>query len=50
MNPNKRVAQPEEVTSSILFLASEEASMINGAILPVDAGYHLTTPDRPLVQ
>ena len=41
MHPNKRIAQPEEIAKSILFLASEDALMIHGAFLPVDGGTSL---------
>jgi NAD(P)-dependent dehydrogenase (short-subunit alcohol dehydrogenase family) len=34
-----RVSQPEEQAAAIVFLASEAASNINGAILPVDDGW-----------
>ncbi|HUY15724.1 MAG TPA: SDR family NAD(P)-dependent oxidoreductase [Terriglobia bacterium] len=34
---------PEEVASAILFLASNEASMITGIVLPVDAGWSAGT-------
>jgi NAD(P)-dependent dehydrogenase (short-subunit alcohol dehydrogenase family) len=33
------VAQPEELAAAIAFLASKDASNINGAILPVDHGW-----------
>jgi meso-butanediol dehydrogenase/(S,S)-butanediol dehydrogenase/diacetyl reductase len=36
--PPGRAAEPDEVASAILFLASDEASFINGVILPVDGG------------
>ena len=36
--PLKRVGQPLEVANAILFLASDEASYITGASLPVDGG------------
>lgn len=34
-----RIAQPEELAAAIAFLASKEASYLNGAILPVDGGW-----------
>lgn len=37
--PLGRIGEPEEVASVILFLASDEASFITGAILPIDGGY-----------
>ena len=36
--PMGRVGQPEELANAILFLASNEASYITGASLPVDGG------------
>ncbi|QYJ16025.1 3-oxoacyl-[acyl-carrier-protein] reductase FabG [Rubrobacter xylanophilus DSM 9941] len=38
-HPMGRLGEPEEVASAILFLASDEASFVTGAILPVDGGY-----------
>ncbi|WP_426363313.1 SDR family NAD(P)-dependent oxidoreductase [Streptomyces sp. E-08] len=38
-HPMGRFGTPEEVAAAIVFLASEEASFITGAILPVDGGY-----------
>lgn len=40
--PMRRAAQPKEIASAALFLASDEASFITGAELAVDGGY--TTP------
>jgi len=37
--PMKRWGLPEEVAPPVLFLCSEAASFINGAILPIDGGY-----------
>ena len=37
--PMGRFVEPEEVAAAILFLASDAAAMITGAILPVDGGW-----------
>ena len=37
--PTRRFAKPAEVASAVLYLASHEAAMINGANLLVDGGY-----------
>ena len=39
MHPMGRLGDPSEVAQAILFLASDDASFITGAILPVDGGY-----------
>jgi len=36
--PLQRMAKPHEIASAALFLASEEASYITGAVIPVDGG------------
>ncbi|MEU1597921.1 SDR family oxidoreductase [Streptomyces sp. NPDC005708] len=37
--PSKRLGTAEEVASVIAFLLSEEASYVNGAVIPVDGGW-----------
>jgi NAD(P)-dependent dehydrogenase (short-subunit alcohol dehydrogenase family) len=39
MHPMGRLGEPAEVAQAIAFLASDRASFITGAILPVDGGY-----------
>ena len=36
--PVRRMGEPRDVANAYLFLASEEASFINGAVLSVDGG------------
>jgi NAD(P)-dependent dehydrogenase (short-subunit alcohol dehydrogenase family) len=38
-HPMGRIGEPVEVAKAILFLASDDASFVSGAILPVDGGY-----------
>lgn len=42
--PLGRTGKPEEVAGVIVFLASEDASYINGAVIPVDGGVTLGRP------
>jgi NAD(P)-dependent dehydrogenase (short-subunit alcohol dehydrogenase family) len=40
--PQGRWGRPEEIAAGIVFLASPEASFVNGAVLPIDGGYLVT--------
>jgi 3-oxoacyl-[acyl-carrier protein] reductase len=39
--PIGRIGMPEDIAQSILFLCSQEASLVTGAILQVDGGFAL---------
>ncbi|MDT2003845.1 SDR family oxidoreductase [Rhodococcus opacus] len=41
--PIGRLGRPSEIAAVAAFLASEEASFVNGAILPVDGGHSVHT-------
>ncbi len=41
-NPNKRLTTPEDVANAVYLLSKNEASWINGCIIPVDGGEHLS--------
>lgn len=43
-NALKRIADPEEVAEAALWLCSDRASFVTGAVLPVDGGYTATAP------
>jgi NAD(P)-dependent dehydrogenase (short-subunit alcohol dehydrogenase family) len=42
--PLGRIGEPEDVAQAALYLASDDASFVTAAILPVDAGMRLTGP------
>ena len=39
-NPFKRLTVPEDIANAVYLLSKDEASWINGAIIPVDGGEH----------
>ncbi len=47
--PVGRGAQPQEVASVIAFLASDDASFVNGVNLPVDGGVNASSGQAPFI-
>ncbi len=41
-NPHKRLTRPEDVANVVYLLSKDEAAWINGAIIPVDGGEHIS--------
>lgn len=47
LNPLRRAGQPEEIASAVAFLASHEASYVNGQAIVVDGGLSASHPHVP---
>jgi len=41
-NPFQRLTQPEDVANAVYLLSKDEASWINGSVIPVDGGEHIS--------
>ncbi len=41
-NPFKRLTQPEDVANMVYLLSKDEAAWINGCVIPVDGGEHIS--------
>ena len=39
-NPENNYPEPEDVSGVIAFLCGPDSKFINGAVIPIDGGYH----------
>lgn len=42
--PIRRVGNPSEIAAAVVFLASDEAAFITGAVIPIDGGSSAVGP------
>jgi len=41
-SPDKRLGVPEDIAATVVYLASRGAGHVNGAVIPIDGGKHLS--------
>lgn len=46
-NPRRRLGVKEDLTNAVLFLSAKESNYINGIVLPVDGGSHISGTFTP---
>lgn len=42
MNPSRRLGEPEDIAGTVVFLASRAGGHVNGAVVTIDGGEHLS--------
>jgi NAD(P)-dependent dehydrogenase (short-subunit alcohol dehydrogenase family) len=47
LNPTRRIGNPEDIAATVVFLASEQASWVNGQNIMVDGGLTALSPQPP---
>src|SRR5260221_14544994 len=47
LNPTRRIGMPEDIAAMVAFLASEQASWVNGQNIMVDGGLTAMSPQPP---
>ena len=47
LNPMRRAGQPVEIANTVVFLASDDASYLNGQAIAVDGGLSSSHPFVP---
>lgn len=47
LNPRKRLGVPEDLMNVVVFLSSKQANYLNGLVVPIDGGAHLSGTFMP---